>query len=382
MIVMIDALGVTRIKAGAGVYAKNLIGELAEHYPELSLIVLAQSDDPDMDYGGFPNVTMLRFPSKLFRIFPLRFMLEQVGIPFLLWKHRVQLLHSLHYSFPLVHFGTKQVVTLHDLTFLNMPEVHVRIKVLYFRFFLRAAGRYADTVIFVSESARQDYVRSLGAPRGLTAVVHHGSSSAFRHDLDPKTVESVRNKYGLPTEFLLFVGTIEPRKNLNRLVAAFKPLADEFPGLVLVIAGMKGWMYDQLFKDIRTLGLESRVLFPGFIPEEDKPYLITAAKVFVYPTLYEGFGLPALEALACGTPMVTSNISSLPEVVGKAALLVEPTDEVAISQAIRQLLSDNHLRTKLRQESVPQAAKFNWATTAQRTVEAYLQALRTNSDPL
>jgi glycosyltransferase involved in cell wall biosynthesis len=382
MIVMIDALGITRKKAGVGVYAKNLIRELAQRDPKLNLFVLAQDDDPDLDYSAFPNVTMLWFRAKLFRRLPLRFMLEQLGIPFLLWKHRIQLLHSLHYSFPLIHFGAKQVVTLHDVTFFSLPEMHVPVKVHYFRFFIRAARHYANTLIFVSESARQDFVQRLGAPRGSTAVVHHGKSAAFRHDLDSETMESVRKKYGLPVEYLLFVGTIEPRKNLSRLVAAFKPLADEFSGLVLVIAGMKGWMYDQLFKDIRTLGLESRVVFPGFIPEEDKPYLIAAARVFVYPTLYEGFGLPALEALACGTPTVTSNISSLPEVVGTAALLVEPTDEAAISEAIRQLLSDEHLRMKLRQESVPQAAKFNWVTTAQRTVEAYLQALQRNSDAL
>jgi len=186
-----------------------------------------------------------------------------------------------------------------------------------------------------------------------------------------KAVQCTRDTYQLPSDFVLYIGTIEPRKNLSRLVKAFASLADAHPQLVLVIAGMKGWMYDQLFENVRQLNLQSRIIFPGFIDEADKPFLLSAAKVFVYPSMYEGFGLPVLEALACGIPTVTSNTSSIPEVAGEAALLVDPTSETEIADAIEQLLSNLTLRSKLRERSILQAAKFTWQRTAALTVEAY-----------
>jgi len=371
MKVLIDATGIRKNKAGVGVYAKGLIDNMVDRDTKLEFFILAQNDDPALDYSDRHNVTMLWVPAKLFRILPLRFLLEQFGIPILLLKYQIDVIHSLHYSFPLVHFGAKQVVTLHDMTFFAMPQMHVPFKVFYFRSFIKSAVRFADALIFVSESARRDCVARLGPPRGLTAVIYHGKSAAFRPDIDPLAIQGVATKYGLSPHFLLYVGTIEPRKNLNRLVAAFGSLVQRHPDLTLVIAGMKGWMYDQLFEEISRLNLESRIIFTGFIPEEDKPYLIAAAKVFVYPSLYEGFGLPALEAIACGTPTVTSNTSSLPEVVGEAALLIDPNDEAAIATAIERLLSDEPLRERLRQASINQAAKFNWQTTARLTAETY-----------
>ncbi len=314
---------------------------------------------------------MLWVPAKLFRKLPLRFLLEQLGLPLLLLRHRIKVIHSLHYSFPLVRFGTKQVVTLHDMTFFDMPEMHVALKVFYFRFFIRAAVRFANAIIFVSRSAQQDCKLRLGPSRGLSSVIHHGKSAAFRPDLDPVSIQRVRDKYGLPSEFVLYLGTIEPRKNLTRLVAAFASGAKDHPSLALVIAGKKGWMYDRLFESVSTLGLESRVIFPGFIDERDKPFLLGGAYVFVYPSLYEGFGLPVLEALACGIPTVTSNTSSIPDVAGDAALLVDPTSEESLTNAIERLISDSALRETLRAASTIQAAKFTWKRTADSTAETY-----------
>jgi hypothetical protein len=173
MNVLIDATSITKKKAGVGVYAKNLIHELINLDVDLHLFVLIQDDDPDLDYSGRPNVTVIKVPSRLFRKLPLRFLLEQVGLPFLLFKHRIDVVHSLHYSFPLMHFGTKQVVTVHDMTFFDMPEVHIPIKIFYFRRFITAAVRFADSIIFVSHSAQLDCNARLGPPRGLTSVVHH-----------------------------------------------------------------------------------------------------------------------------------------------------------------------------------------------------------------
>ncbi len=372
MNVLIDATGVTKKKAGVGVYARNLIQELTRIRPGPRLFVVAQDDDPELDFGDHDNVTMIRVPAKLFRILPLRFLLEQTFLPLLLLKHRINVLHSLHYSFPLVRFRTSQVVTLHDMTFFDMPEVHEFVKIKYFRFFIRMAALFADKIIFVSQSTQRDCIARLGPLRRPTySVIHLGKSEAFHPGLDPAEVKRVRDKYGLLGDFILYVGTIEPRKNLAALVSAFAAVCDQHSGLVLVLAGMRGWMYDGLLETISRLRLESRVIFTGFIPEEEKPFLIAGATVFAYPSLYEGFGIPVLEALACGIPTLTSNVSSLPEVAGNAALLVDPTNVEEISSSLERLLSDQSLREELKRESLLQAAKFSWADTAAATLRAY-----------
>jgi glycosyltransferase involved in cell wall biosynthesis len=375
MNVLIDATGITKNKAGVGVYAKNLIHELANHHPELHLFLVVQDDDSDLDYSDHLNVTMIWVPAKFFRRLFLRFLLEQVGLPMLSLKYRIKVIHSLHYSFPIIRFGTRQVVTLHDMTSYNMPEVHIPAKRVYFRTFIRIAKYFADHLIFVSASAQHDFTVRFGAPRGSTSVVLHGKSEAFRPDLDIQAIQRTREKYDLPSSFILYIGTIEPRKNLSRLVKAFASLTKTYPELILVIAGMKGWMYDQLFEDIRQLGLPSRIAFPGFIAEEDKALLLSAATIFVYPSMYEGFGLPVLEALACGIPTVTSNTSSIPEVVGDAALLINPMNEIEIARAIEMLLSDSKLREDLSRRSILQAARFTWQKTADLTVEGYKRAM-------
>jgi glycosyltransferase involved in cell wall biosynthesis len=261
------------------------------------------------------------------------------------------------------------------MTFFDMPEVHERLKVLYFRLFMTAAVRLADSLIFVSHSAQKDCYARLGSPHGLSTVIHHGKSEAFRPDLSPETIEQIRQKYDLPRRFILYIGTIEPRKNLTRLVSAFESVAEAYPDLMLVIAGQKGWMYESIFENIQRLKLESRVIFTGFVPEEDKPFLLSAATIFVYPSLYEGFGIPVLEALACGIPTVTSNTSSLPEVAGDAALMVDPKSVVDISNKIQLLLSDHVLRRRLIERSLYQSAKFTWESTAAQTCKAYLEAM-------
>jgi glycosyltransferase involved in cell wall biosynthesis len=371
MNVLIDASSITRKKAGVGTYAKNLIEQLIRIHPGPHFFVLAQDDDQELNFAGRENVTMLRVSAKWFRKLPLRVLLEQAFLPLLLVKNRIDVLHSLHYSFPLVRFGTRQVVTVHDMTFFSMPEVHEFIKIKYFRFFIRAAARLADRIVFVSHSTWRDCLDRLGPLRGSCSVIHLGKSDAFHPGLDPVQVQQVRDKYGLQVNYILYIGTIEPRKNLANLIRAFGSISQQHPGLLLTIAGMKGWMYDDLQEIIVRLKLESRVIFTGFVPEEDKPFLIAAARAFAYPSLYEGFGIPVLEALACGVPTLTSNVSSLPEVAGDAALLVDPRNVESISLALERLLSDNVLRDRLRTESIAQAAKFTWAKTAEETLHAY-----------
>ena len=369
--VLIDCTGITRQKAGVGVYAKNLVEQLLRLPQGPRYFVLVQDDDPDWELGDFPNLTILKVRAKVFRKLPLRFLLEQIGLPFLLLKHRIHVLHSLHYSFPLLRFGRKQLVTIHDMTFFSMPQMHQRIKVLYFRFFIKRSVRSVDRLIFVSQSARSDYVARFGIPRGASVVIYHGKSEAYRADLDPVETRRIRQKHGLGANFILYVGTIEPRKNLTRLVSAFASVSINHPGLQLAIAGMKGWMYDDLMQTVQRLGLESRVIFTGFVPEDEKPFLIAAATSFSYVSLYEGFGIPVLEAMACGIPTVTSNVSSLPEVAGDAALTIDPTSIPELAAALERLTIDQNLRERLKSASVNQAALFNWTKAASQTLAAY-----------
>ncbi len=368
--VLIDATGLTKKKAGVGVYGKNLIDRLvtAGH---MSLFLVVQDDDPDFDYSGLPNVTLLRMPSRILRKVALRLLFEQAVMPLLIRKYRIDVVHSLHYSFPLFRFGAQSVVTVHDMTSFSMPEVHTGIKLRYFRFFIQRARRWSDALIFVSCSAKDDFVSRFGHPCGLTAVVYHGKSPAFQPWHDPAQVAAVRAGYGLPSRYILYVGTIEPRKNLERLAQAFTMLAPAYPDVCLVIAGMMGWKQGHLLQLIRDLGLETRVVCPGFVAEEHKALLIAGSELFVYPSLYEGFGLPVLEALASGVPTVTSNLSSLPEVAGNAALLIDPRDTAAIAAAMRNILSDPGLAATLRRKGPEQAARFNWEHTAEQTAAVY-----------
>ncbi|HEV2619920.1 MAG TPA: glycosyltransferase family 1 protein [Acidobacteriaceae bacterium] len=390
MRVLVDCTQITRQKAGVGVYALNLVTELFKHQqlrdqPDscshsndnragtgkpLEIWLLAQDDDPAFCLEE-DCLHVIRVPARIFRLLPLRLLLEQIYIPWLTRKMKIDVLHSLHYSFPLVRTSARKVVTVHDLTSLLMPQVHIRSKRLYYIFFLRVSSRLADAVIFVSRSTQEDWRRHFPRSPVKQFVIPLGKGPNYRPDLPSASIRDVLKRHNLSQPYLLYIGTIEPRKNLTRLVQAFARVQAAFPSHTLVIAGKKGWMYDELFRTIAELGLEDRIIFTGFVEEQDKPYLIVASEIFVYPSLYEGFGIPVLEALACGAPTLTSDNSSLREVAGDAALLVNPESVEDISLKIEMLLSDSAMRESLRAKAIRQAAKFDWARMAQETLQTY-----------
>jgi len=380
MKVLIDCTQIARQKAGVGVYALNLVEELLKHQSdELEVWLLVQDDDPDFLLLRH-RINVIQVPARISRILPLRLILEQIYIPWLAWKHKIDVLHSLHYSFPLLRTRALRIVTIHDLTSFVMPEVHTRIKLIYFHFFIRAANRLVDALIFVSNATEADWMRYFPNTSRTRFVVPLGKAPIYSQNLPVDRIDRVVERYKLTRPYLLYIGTIEPRKNLTRLVAAFALLAQSFPMHTLVIAGMKGWMYQELFETVTKLRLDSRVIFTGFIAEEDKPYLIAGAEAFVYPSLYEGFGIPVLEALACGTPTLTSNRSSLPEVAGNAALLVNPESIEDIAFHLERLLVDSELRQSLRERSIVQASLFDWARTADETIDAYQMVWLNNKE--
>ena len=264
---------------------------------------------------------------------------------------------------PLVH-PRRSVVTVHDLGYLYHPEAHTRAQNLYLRWSTRYNARAAAHLLADSEATRRDLVHRYGVPPEKITVAYPGYDERLAPVTDPAALAAVRARYSLTDPYLLYLGTLHPRKNLSRLIQAFHNLQPATCNLQLVLAGKKGWLYDDIFAQVRALGLTERVIFTGYVPDDDLPALLSGALAFVYPSLYEGFGFPVLEAMACGAPVVCSNVSSLPEVAGDAALLVDPLDTAALAAALARLVEDEGLRRELRERGYRQVRKFSWRRCA------------------
>jgi glycosyltransferase involved in cell wall biosynthesis len=274
----------------------------------------------------------------------------------------------LNYALP----GARNVTTIHDLTAVLFPEYHTAMVREAMAKKFRFAQTQAQAVIAVSECARQDAVEHLGLDPARMHVIHHGVDEAFR-PLPPDSVAEALRPLGLePKQYILYVGTIEPRKNLVRLVQAYHRARQTLPAAQkLVLAGMPGWLYEDVLKTIHELELDDDVILLGRVEFELLPALYNGAQLFVYPSIYEGFGLPALEAMACGAPVISSNTSSLPEVVADAGVMVDPYAVAQIATAMEQMLSDKAQREMYRQRGFARAAHFTWQATAKQTLKVY-----------
>ncbi|MBM3135429.1 MAG: glycosyltransferase family 4 protein [Chloroflexi bacterium] len=311
---------------------------------------------------------------------PARILWEQAVQPVELARRRSQLLHALAYVLPLAWSGPS-VVTVYDLSFWRTPERFPAAQRLYLRTLTRLSMRRAARVIAISQSTKRDLVELLGVPAERVRVVPLAIEDEFRPVTDTAVLADLRRRRGLPEHMILYVGTLEPRKNLVTLLEAYArwgAASPETPWPPLVLAGGKGWGYEAIFATVERLGLGQAVLFPGFVPHGELPLWYSAADVFVYPSLYEGFGLPVLEALACGTPVITSNVSSLPEVAGEAGLLVDPTDADALAEALRRVWGDADLRQAMRTRGLAQAARFSLTALGRQTRNVYQEAVDAN----
>ena len=364
--------------AGIHGYIYHLLHHLPQADPTFRYTVFTGRGRPVPSGGPGRQATLTvratRWPTER----PLvRILWEQVAQPWALRQARVDLLHALAFVAPLWS-PCPTVVTVHDLSFLRFPERFRPANRLYLTWMTRLSARRARRIIAVSHYTRTEVVRLLGFPEERVDVVVHGVDHTRFHPYPPAQVAAFRQARGLPDRFILFVGTLEPRKNLPTLLRAFARLREQHPEeeVTLVIAGGKGWYYDPLFAQVRALGLSDRVRFPGFVPDAELPLWYSAATFFVYPSLYEGFGMPLLEAMACGTPVIAARSSALPEVVGEAGLLVPPDDAEGLARAMAWLLKDEALRLHLRERGRAQAARFTWAQTASQTVVVYRRALQ------
>ncbi|MCK4649383.1 glycosyltransferase family 4 protein [bacterium] len=359
--------------AGIGKYTYNLVREIAKldrenEYLLYSFFLKPFSSNIKEIAKSHPNFSLKasRIPGRL-----MRFFWDYLKIPIEPFLGKVDVLHVTDYLMPQVR-KAKLVVTIHDVTPLSLPQYHNRYTRTYIRNKLLSIAERADRIIAVSENTKRDIMSSLSIPESKIKVIYEAIDESYHPIEDIKFLDRIRKRYTLPDKFILHVGTIEPRKNITRLIKAFATLK-KMKSLKhkLVIAGQKGWRYDDIFREVKDLDLESEVIFIGYVSEEDLPGLYNAAQVFVYPSLYEGFGLAPLEAMACGTPVICSNTSSLPEVVGDAANVVDPYNTDEMARAIGEVLTDGKLRQEMGAKGLKRASLFSWKKAARETLSVY-----------
>lgn len=354
--------------AGIHGYIYNLLAHLPAADPALRYTALVGEGEP----APHPHLTVHRSSLPTGRP-SVRILWEQLLQPFALSRLQPDLLHGTAFALPLAWPGPA-VVMIHDLTFIRHPYLLRPERRLYLRLITRASVRRARRVIVNSHATGSEVETLLNVPSGRIDVTHLGVDHIFR-PLPPHEVERFRQAHDLPQRFILYLGTLEPRKNLTTLLRAFAALPQKDVGLVLV--GGRGWLYHAVESTIEELGLHPRIIRPGYVAAELLPLWYNAASVFAYPSLYEGFGMPLLEAMACGAPVVAADTTSLPEAVGRegAGTLVPPEDEAAWAEALGALLDDEDRRHEFAAKGREQAKGFTWAKTARQTVESYRRAL-------
>jgi glycosyltransferase involved in cell wall biosynthesis len=368
MRILIDFTNIPLKKLGVGRYAENLVNFLLKIDERNKYFLLLQNDEFCFKDK---SVKKIYVPSTIFRNSVLRILLEQLYIPLLLIKYNIDIIHSLHYSFPILPSAAKKVVTIHDMTFFLYPKLHQYFKTIYFKFFINIYVGNVQKIISVSRSTLKDYFRITNAHGNTAKVIHLGKTDWDLKKITPKKISSVKKKYCIDGEYLLSIGTLEPRKNLTKVISAYEKLLATEKKYKLVIAGMTGWKYHRIIKSINSENLKRYVLLIGYFEEKDKPYLLKGAKLLLYPSLYEGFGLPVLEALSLGVPTITSNVSSMPEIAGNSAMLVNPNNDYEILQAMKKLLYNDKVYKMYQEEGLKRARRFNWEKVACETLLQY-----------
>jgi glycosyltransferase involved in cell wall biosynthesis len=374
----IDCSLVPGERVGIGQYSYQLVQALSQVDHENAYVLY-----PVFYYTYHPRYRQAVLPQTsnmvvAFRRFP-PLLLRALRHPYAPWftkewlLGRVDVVHSVSFSAPRFRSARKRlVITIHDLSFLTHPECHTPENIRHAVSGTRDAVAWADALIAISQHTRRDLIEHMGASPDRVVVTHIAPNPLCVREENPLVLSHVRNAYQLPRDFILFVGALEPRKNVKRLLAAYAQLSPALRRDVhLVIAGGQGWLSDDIRPMVKALSLTDQVHFLGYVKEEDLPALYSLATVFAYPSLYEGFGLPVLEAMQCGTPVLTSNVSALPEVAGEAALLVSPIDVDAITDGLTRLLEDMDLRAELRRHGYARGRLFSWERCARETLAVY-----------
>jgi len=363
----IDARLIFYHQAGIGQYILRLTQALAQIARDDAFILFTSRKDKTIHIPQ-PNVRQQPLWT------PSHYRFERITLSVELAPFALDVLHSPDFI-PPRWTRCPTVITVHDLAFLRYPRFLTRASARYYGQ-VDLAARQATHIIAVSQSTKRDLINLLGVPESKITVIYEAAHPLFAPMDKTRAREFVRRLYNLPDEFVLFVGTIEPRKNLPTLLRAFKRLRDNYKmQLPLVIAGYRGWLVEEVDQALAEVQLGDALRFLGSVRNEELVYLYNAASLFVLPSFYEGFGLPPLEAMACGTPVIVSNVSSLPEVVGDAALLVAPDDVEGLAVAMARVLTDETLRNELRDKGLARARTFSWERAARETLAVYRQTM-------
>jgi glycosyltransferase involved in cell wall biosynthesis len=363
--------------AGLSQYIYELLANLRLLPPRQRYEAFVTSAPSDIRLSTTPNFHCSPVGSAFVKP-SLRILWEQLLQPTILARRPPDLIHALGYALPLAWRGPS-AITICDLSFVRYPSLFNRSNAIYLATLARLSARKATAVLTISESTRQDVMKLFHVPGERITTTYCGVSDRFRPAAEPE-LEALRAQYDLPNDFLLYIGTLEPRKNLAGLVKAYAAYRNEVSQpMPLILGGGRGWKDQEIFDLVEQLGLKEQVRFPGYIPGEDLPSWYSAATAFIYPSRYEGFGLPVAEAMACGTPTITTSVSSLPEVVGDAGLLVDPDDEVALATAITRMASDSELRRTLSLAGQERAAQFRWERMAAETADVYERVIDTHA---
>jgi glycosyltransferase involved in cell wall biosynthesis len=364
MRIAIDARLSYYVQAGITQYTLNLIRALADidHENEFSIWQRRPDQRSIVEQKNFRRVPLWAPPHHPLEQYVL-------GVELSL-RSKQDVIHCTDFIPPFYYRGPT-VVTVHDLAFLLYPHFLTRKAARYYGLIDRAV-RHAEHVIAVSEATKRDIVRLTGTPETKITVIYEAADSLYKPVDDQQALARIRAQYHLPEQFVLFVGTIEPRKNLPTLIRAFHGLVEKYKTSAdLAIVGRRGWLYDDVYNLVEQLDLEDRVHLLGRVPTLDLLYLYNASRMLVLPSYYEGFGLPPLEAMACGVPVIVSDTSVMPEVVGDAALRVPHEDVEGFTVAMNRLLTDNDLRADMIAKGKKRVKCFSWERAARETLDVY-----------
>ena len=359
-------------QGGIGTYTRNLLDHLLKIDEENDYLLMYRNPDLIGSYADYPRVVEVAVPHKS------KLLWDQWAVPKLVKKHQLQLVFNPKLSVPIIS-RCKKIFCMHGGEWFVFPQNYSWAFRAYHKFFGALYTNAADAIIAVSKSTGQDIAQALGRQGSKVHTIYHGVDSSFRLQQDSGRLEAVRKKFHLPERYILWVGPIYPMKNFGRLIRAYRKVRDELD-YNLVLTGKPHLRYKDELALIDSLHLKDDVQFLGWVPDEDLPAIYRQASVFAFPSLYEGFGIPLIEALACGCPVVTSDRGAPAEVVGNAAVLVNPEDTDSIAQGICEALTNDALRKELIDNGLKRVKTFTWEQCAKDTKSLFDEVMSSPVD--